>query len=348
MKKTLFASCMILTLATGSADAVFTPLPDGNYQMTITGGCSQLGGNCQTSGFGALVDNTSSQASITTAGNGALPAGTYGSGIAGDGLMGVIDFTLIGGNLSVTSFSQDSYVSTAVGSIFLDSGGDVSGMSGSIDGGGNMVFDPTGRRGVTEFTSSSIGVAPWNLDDGVTGTGGTGLYDMWTTGSSTNRAFGSGLPFTVTGSALQDAGLDQWTGTLVVAGNFGQAFLGHFPADNMQYSELYNVTITAIESPPIGTACNVLILATTYTDELNGDITTVASFAAQKIKGVPITGFTTVTHTGPGVAVPAITSQSIYRTISQLKFDPNTFEIKSMGTCLGVPNCALQTECDSF
>ena len=58
MKKTLLVTSLVAAMGvTTSVDAAFTALTDGNYQMTITGGCFDYS-NCQTSGFGTLTDNT--------------------------------------------------------------------------------------------------------------------------------------------------------------------------------------------------------------------------------------------------------------------------------------------------
>jgi hypothetical protein len=240
MKKTLLATGMMLALGTtGTANAAFTALADGDYQLVITSGCFDFG-NCVTSGKGVLSDNTTAnQANTDFAG---LP---FGSGITNDGFMGVIDFTLTGGSMSVTSFSQDSYLGTAGGTFYLRST-DLGTMGGSIDGSGNVTFDPTGRQGLAANFLSSLGEQEWNRDDSATSAGGTGNYDQWTTGTSTNRSQGLTAPFTLTGSALQDAGAGTWTGTLVSAGIIGQAW-GDF--DGTQYSEMFNVTITAASNP---------------------------------------------------------------------------------------------------
>ena len=243
MNKTLLATSMAVALGvTGIADAVFTPMADGIYKMEITSGCFAFG-NCQTSGLGALTDNAT-QNEADTSGFG-LP---YGSGIVGDGLMGVIDFTLSGGAMTITSFSQDSYLATAGGTFYLRST-NLGTMGGTIDGTGNMNFDPTGRQGLAASFLSSLGELPWNIDNASTTTlPGTGLYDQWTTGTSTNRAKGLGQPFTMTGTPLDDlvAGTS-WTGTLVSAGNIGAAWGPSF--DGTQYSELFNVTITQVPVP---------------------------------------------------------------------------------------------------
>lgn len=241
MKKTLLATSMALTLgAATSANAAFTAMADGNYQLTVTGGCFDFA-NCQTLGSGTFADNTT--ANQATAGAFGSPAG---SGISNDGLMGVIDFTLTGGNISVTSFSQDSYLGTTGGTFYLRAA-DTSSMGGTIDNLGNMTFDPTGRTGLAALFAGTLGEQAWNLDNSVASPGGTGLYDVWTTGSDTNRPQGFASGFTVNGSALQDAGAGMWTGTLASAGNIGTAW-GDF--DSQQYAEIFNVTITAAGTPP--------------------------------------------------------------------------------------------------
>ena len=240
MNKTLLASGMALALgATGSANAI-TALTDGDYVMQITGGCFDFG-NCQTSGAGTLTDNTTAnQASI----------GGFGSGIVGDGVMGVIGFTLTGGNYSVTSYSQDSYLGTTGGTFYLqDQDGLGAAMGGTIDNTtGAMTFDPTGRDGIAAKFAGSLGLQPWNVDNGSDG-GGSGLWDTFTTGTSTNRNQGPFTPgFTLTGSDLVDGDPNTWTGKLVSAGNIGSAW-GDF--DMTQYSEVYDITITGEGAPPI-------------------------------------------------------------------------------------------------
>ncbi len=243
MKRTLLATGLLAALSvTGSANAAFTSLADGAYQMTITGGCFDFG-NCQTSGKGALSDNTTpNQANASAFGS---PAG---SGITNDGFMGVIDFTLTGGNISVTSFSQDSYQGTAGGTFYLRSTNNAT-MGGSIDGSGNMTFDPTGRQGLAANFAATLGEQEWNRDNSANSPGGTGNYDLWTTGTSTNRPQGFTPAFTMTGSALQDAGAGTWTGTLVSAGIIGAAWGSSF--DGTQYSELFNVQINAQSTSPV-------------------------------------------------------------------------------------------------
>ena len=161
--------------------------------------------------------------------------------------MGVIDFTLTGGNMAITSFSQDSYLATAGGTFYLRST-NLGTMGGSIDATGNMGFDPTGRQGLAASFLTGLGELPWNVDDSATSPGGNGLYDQWTTGTSTNRQKGLGQPFTMTGTPLDDlAAGTSWTGTLVSAGNIGAAWGASF--DGTQYSELFNVTITKVPVP---------------------------------------------------------------------------------------------------
>ena len=239
LKRTALASAIsMMTFATG-AQAAFTALPDKTaFKIEITGGCFDFG-NCQTSGKGALSDNTTpNQATAAAFGS---PAG---SGITNDGFMGVIEFTLNGGNISVTSFSQDAYQGTAGGTFYLRST-NLGTMGGSIDGSGNMTFDPTGRFGLAANFASTLGEQKWNRDNTSDGLG-SGVFDVWTTGTSTNRQQGLSSAFTLTGAQLSDTGTGTWTGTLVSAGNIGQAW-GSF--DNTQYSELFNVTITQLDNP---------------------------------------------------------------------------------------------------
>lgn len=152
---------------------------------------------------------------------------------------------MIRGNISVNSFSQDSYLNTAGGTFYIRAT-DVANMSGTIDSLGNMNFDPTGRTAIASAFASSIGEQEWNRDNTSDGLG-SGLYRQWTTDTSTNRIQGIGKAFTMTGSALLDSSPGEWTGTLVSAGNTGSAW-GLF--DNAQYSELYNVKIVSTVPVP--------------------------------------------------------------------------------------------------
>lgn len=240
MKKTLIATGMMLALGTaGSANAAFTALGDGDYMMDITSGCFDFG-NCQASGKGALTDNTNA-AEATISG--------FGSGIVNDGVMGKIGFTITGGAISVTSYSQDSYLNTTGGTFYLQdqgatgNGGD---MGLTIDQvSGAMTFDPTGRDGIAAKFAGSLGLQQWNFDNTTDGLG-SGAYDVFTTGSDTNRAQGFVGAFTVSGSDLVDAGAGMWTGTLASAGNIGQAW-GDF--NNTQYSEIWDVKVSAVPVP---------------------------------------------------------------------------------------------------
>jgi len=154
--------------------------------------------------------------------------------------MGVIDFTMIGGAMFVSSYSQDSYLGTAGGTFYLRST-DLRAMGGSIDLIGNMRFDPNERQGLAYDSVSTLGEFPWNIDDSVNSPGGNGLYDQWTTGTSTNRKEGQAEAFTMTGTALSDVSARKWSATLVSAGNIGAAWGAGF--DGTQYSELFNVEI---------------------------------------------------------------------------------------------------------
>ena len=250
MNKTLLATSLALAMgASGAAHAAFTMPSAGNYTMTITGGCFAFG-DCVTLGTGALTDNISTaQTTFVQATTvGAIAAGTYGSGIANDGKMGIINFTLNGAGAitSVSSYSQDSYLNTSGGTFYLGLGSaGTSLMGGSIGGTGSMTFDPTGRRGVAASFATSLGYQEWNRDNTLNNLG-TGLYTPFTTGTSTNRAKGTTAAFSLVGSALADASAGVWTGQLVSAGNIGSNWGGF---NNTQYSEVFNVTLSAATAP---------------------------------------------------------------------------------------------------
>jgi hypothetical protein len=247
MNKTLVATSIALTmgLAATTANAAFTPLTAGNYTMSITSGCFAFG-DCVTLGIGAFTDNTAGQATtLTTALTNTTRAvgSTVGSGTVG-GTNGTINFSLdAGGNMTITSYAQDSYLNTAGGTFYVDALGasGVSGMGGTIDGVGGVLFDPTGREGMAAGFATSLGTQPWNDSAKI------GMYDQFTTGTSTNDAKGASPAFTLTGSPLQDAGAGMWTGTIVSAGNINGANWVGFT--NVQFSEVFNVTVSANAVP---------------------------------------------------------------------------------------------------
>ncbi len=235
----LIATAVIAAGVSGPANSAFTALTDNStYELVITGGCFAFG-NCVSSGTGALVDNSNlgeRQTDITfNTDEGSLPAGVYGSGIAGDGVVGRMEFTFNAGRMAITTYSQDSYLNTLLGTFYLD--GLPVAMSGTIDNVGNMTIDTTGRYGLSGSFATSLGHNPWNIDDSING---SGLTDIWTTGTSSSRAANGIDAFTLEGMALTDDGNGGWTGVLVSAGNTGSSWGG---LDNMPYSECFRITI---------------------------------------------------------------------------------------------------------
>ena len=236
MKKTLLVTSLAAAMGGATTvDADFTAMGDGNYQMVITSGCF-LFGDCVVGGEGNYTDNlNSTDTDLDWAGL------TGGSGIANDGLMGVIDFTLTGGNITVTSFSQDSSLGTAGGTFYLR-GADITTMGGTIDAAGNMVFDPTGRVGLAADVGTTELI--WNFDDTTLAVGTpSGTFDVWTTGTTTSLPKTAlSTPLTKTGSVLIDSAPNERTGTLAVASNVGDDWGVGF--SGIMYTEEFNVTIT--------------------------------------------------------------------------------------------------------
>jgi len=255
MKKTLLTTSIALSLGivTPTTHAAFTSLTAGDYTMSITSGCYSAGDNCQSSGFGTYIDNTTlSEATYTSDAFTATtrPVGsTIGSGIVGDGLMGVINFSIDGsGNLSISSFNQDSSLATTGGTFYFDALGTngTNAMTGNIGATGDMSFTPTGREAMFSAYITNMGVQEWNRDNI------SGLYDTFTTGTSTNRIQGTAPAFSVTGSVLQDDGFGGWNGTLVSAGNFnGSNWIVY---NETQYSEVWDINITSVSAVPVPAA----------------------------------------------------------------------------------------------
>lgn len=266
MKKSVIAASIALAMGATGADAAFTGFTDGNYTLTITSGCFEFGSctiNGDGTGFGEFHDSVTPTApgspnyaavlDTTTVGYlgtppAGLPAGVYGSGIANDGVMGVINFDFAGGAItSVNSFAQDTYLTQAGGNFWLSALGGTGSMGGTIDSTGYMEFDTTGRTGVALNFASTLGNLPWNVDN-ATGLPGspavTGLQTLWTTGTQTAwKKTALGTPIVSTGSNLVDAGTGTWTGTLVGTGNIGSAWGSSF--NGTQYTEIFNIKITA-------------------------------------------------------------------------------------------------------
>lgn len=247
MKKSILAASIAMSLgvAAPSANAAFTALGAGEYTMSITGGCFAFG-NCQTAGLSDFQDLAPSQATIAVATNtnttravGSL----VGSGSTEAGNYGTIDFSLdAAGNMTINSYAQTSYLNTAGGTFYVDANGlgGVSGMGGTITGDA-LSFDPTGREGMAAAFATGIGTQVWNDSKKI------GMFDQFTTGTSTNANKGTSGSFTLTGSALVDDGFGGWTGTMVSAGNInGDNWTGF---NNVLFSEVFEFTITAVPVP---------------------------------------------------------------------------------------------------
>jgi hypothetical protein len=148
------------------------------------------------------------------------------------------------GNFTITSFSIDSFAGTAAGT-FAAYAPDVSGMSGSIDAGGNIVFTPTGR--IANTSAPAIVGNPFNTPDYSFGGDGVpsaddvpGAWASFTTGTLT----GPNEAGTITGQALDDAG----HAVLVSTDSYGVGpNWGTF--DQGTYYEVWSVDIQAVPVP---------------------------------------------------------------------------------------------------
>lgn len=233
--RTALAAAMFLAVGAGATQAEFLE-PGSTGTITVTGACFTFG-VCAVDGSGNddVTDNA-----ITVAG--------IGSGIAGDGVRGIMTFTVSGDGNSFTldSFNMDTYTNTAGGS-FATRMVDTSGAGGTINDDGSMTLNLAGRTGIAEFFVITLGEQPWNLDThgAVPATAacapGSGAYTEFTTGTSSNRNCSTGATVaTLTGTPLAGGG-GTWTGTLVSAGNVGSAWGGF---DGTPYTEIYNITVT--------------------------------------------------------------------------------------------------------
>lgn len=235
MNKTLLATSVALAMGASTAQAAFFQA-GSTGTISFTAGCFTFGA-CSIGGVGNVTDN-------------ALTANGVGSGIAGDGLVGVLNFsTTDGNNLNITSFSQDTYTATAGGNFALAAPGGTGSMTGFVSDSGDVSLDLTGRVGNAAFFGY-LGTPAWNIDNSATISGQgdpvTGVQEPLTTGSDSAWTPGvAGTPtLTQTGSALVGGG-GTWTGTLVSSGNIGSAW-GAF--DSTPYTEVFNMTVNGVEA----------------------------------------------------------------------------------------------------
>lgn len=237
MKKyTLIAATLALAATSNIAQAAFLA-PGTSGRIDFEAGCFSFG-ECAIGFLGDIPDN-------------GLTSGGIGGGIAGDGLVGVIEFTMIdGNNFSITSYSQDSYLFTPVGtkSIDVDS---LASMSGHISDSGDITLDVTGRISHWSFFDS-LGIQPWNIDDSeiiaAQSIPQSGLYDQFTSGTAFNwdPSVPGVLNTEITGQALTSVAPGEWTGTIVMAGNVGKDWLFF---DGTPYTEAFNIRLTAVPVP---------------------------------------------------------------------------------------------------
>lgn len=236
MKKFSVLSIAVLTLFANIAQAAFLA-PGTNGRIEFTAGCFAFG-DCTIGGVGNIPDNGET-------------SGGIGSGIAGDGLVGIIDFTMTdANNFTITSFSQDSYLYTPVGTKAIDVDS-IATMSGFISDSGDITLDLTGRISHWSFFDS-LGIQAWNLDDSILiadqGDPQLGGYDLFTSGTTSAWTPGSSNTPTViqTGEALTSVAPGEWTGTIVMSGNTGKDW-GVF--DGSAYAEAFNIRVTAVPVP---------------------------------------------------------------------------------------------------
>ena len=235
MNKTLVATSVALVLGSGVANAAF--LQAGSTgSINFTAGCFTFG-DCAIDGVGPddVTDNA-----ITVRG--------AGSGIAGDGLVGSVQFTVgaDGNTLIIDSFQQDTYTGTSGGDFALNVGTNNSGFI-SDTGDVTLTLERFGYPNFFTYLDNSI----WNVDNSATivgqGDATSGALDALTTGSDFNWT--PGTPGTASasgsGSALVAAGAGSWT--VVNFGNVGAAWQAF---DGTPYTEKFNITVNGTAAPP--------------------------------------------------------------------------------------------------
>lgn len=240
--KMFLAVCTLAGLfCSGGAYAAFLN-PGASGTITVTSACFAFD-QCTVGGMGDVSDNAEPvYAGVSSPEN-------VSSGIAGDGVVGIMHFTVaVDGNaIDIISYNMDTYSGTALGN-FGTRMIDTSNATGFIDDAGNMTLNLEGRTAAAQFDPAG-GERPWNIESHSTAPNvpDTGLYTVFTSGVSQaiDPAVGH-LAFSLSGAALIASGVDTWMGTLVSAGNMGDAW-GAF--DGTPYSEIYNITVTASAVP---------------------------------------------------------------------------------------------------
>jgi hypothetical protein len=241
-KKSSLAIALTLGLGAGATQAAFFA-PGSTGTIELNAGCFTFG-QCAIGGTGNIADNGAT-------------ANGVGSGIAGDGLVGIFTFTVggDGNSITITGFSQDTYPGTAGGNFALDDAS-LAGMVGNVSDSGVMTLDLTGRVGNAQFFPG-LGTSPWNIDNAASANveGETGLQEIWTTGSTDAddpAVAGQQSILNQTGAALGETATGIWTGTLVSSGNVGAAW---GPFDGTPYTEQFDITVTGTPAPIMGPDC---------------------------------------------------------------------------------------------
>jgi hypothetical protein len=234
----------VILLAIGAAFGAMNPANAALLQagstgtITVTTGCFTFA-ICTVGGLGNITDNA-----VTVFG--------VGSGIAGDGIIGKMNFVVgaDGNSFSLTSYNMDTYQGTAGGD-FATRMQDTSAAGGTISDTGAMTLNLAGRTAFLQFDPAR-GEQAWNLDThvGQPFCPGTGAYTPFTTGSSTAVDCSTGATaVNLAGSVLAGSvvgGAYTGTGTLVSAGNMGDVWGGF---DGQVYGEVYNITVTGTAVP---------------------------------------------------------------------------------------------------
>lgn len=240
MKKSILTLAVTAAMGAGSAQAAF--LQAGSTgTIDFNAGCFTFG-NCAIDGTGTddVTDNA-----ITVRG--------AGTGVAGDGLVGQINFTVgaDGNTLTINSFQQDTYTGTSGGNFALNT--NAANSSGFISDSGDVTLSLE-RAGFPNFFSY-LDNSIWNVDNSATivgqGDATTGSLDALTTGSDSNWAPGTPGTAAASGSGTAlSGGAGVWTGTVVNFGNVGAAW-GAF--DGTPYTEKFNITVngTAASTSPV-------------------------------------------------------------------------------------------------
>lgn len=150
MKKSISITFLLNMLISMPAVNAALLMPGSTGTIVVTRGCMSFA-LCDVNGEGAITDND-------------LTVNGIGSGIAGDGVVGIMKFIVghDGNSFQLTSYNMDSYAPRVMG-IMPTRIVDLSAAGGVLSDNGELTLTLTGRTAIGLYLSV-LGERLWNLD----------------------------------------------------------------------------------------------------------------------------------------------------------------------------------------